>query len=153
MQPYLLSAKERTRHWRDLRLSLSEQETDEEQLLKVAKYWQQFPISKYYLDVDRPKYWPSPWEILFDGDYCRSSLAYLMKQTLVMGDIRWNDNRLSLMLIDDRIKSDIFIVLVADNKYVANYSQDEIIDFDFVQENCIIQHKYTAIAHNKHRII
>ena len=153
MQPYLLPPTERIRHWRELRFSLTEDQTDEKQLLTVATYWQQFPISMFYLDVDRPKYWPSPWQVLFDGDYCRSTLAYLMEQTLFMSsDDRWNAERLHLMLIDDCLKSELFMILVADNKYVVNYSQNEIINFDFIKKNCIIQHEYKAITRHIHII-
>lgn len=152
MQPYLLPPDERIRHWREFRLSLVEEETDEEQLLEVAKYWQQFPTSQFYLDVDRPKYWPSPWQVLFDGDCCKSTLAYMMEQTLLMSDDRWKD-RLSLVLIDDKLKSELFIILVADTKYVVNYSQNEIINFDFIVKNCIIQHEYKITTRHKHIII
>ena len=152
MKPYLLPPTERVRHWRELRFSLTKDQTDEEQLLTVAKYWQQFPISNYYIDVDRPKYWPTPWQVLFDSDYCKSTLAYLMEQTLLMSDDRWDTKRLRLILIDDKINSDLFIVLVADNKYVVNYSQDDIIDFDFIAKNCIIQYEYQAITQHKHII-
>lgn len=152
MKPYLLPPTERVRHWRELRFSLTKDQTDEEQLLAVATYWQQFPVSMFYLDVDRPKYWPSVWQVLFDNDYCRSTLAYLMEQTLLMSDDRWNRTRLRLMLIDDRVNLEIFMILVADNKYVANYSQDSIINFDFIAKNCIIQNEYKVITRHKHII-
>ena len=135
-----------------MRFSLTKDQTDKDQLLIVADYWHQFPISTFYLDVDRPEYWPSPWQILFEGDYCRSTLAYLMEQTLLMSDDRWDTSRLKLKLIDDRMNSNLFMILVADNKYVANYSLNEIIDFDFIVKSCIIQHEYGAITRHKHII-
>ena len=153
MQPFLLPPMERIRNWREFRQSFGTDETDEEQLLKTAKYWQSFPISKYYLDIDDPKNWPTPWEILYEGDYCQSTLAYMMEQTLLLADERWTTDRLKLYLIDDKVKSDIFIILVADAKYVINYSHFDIINFDFVENNCIIQHEYLAVTPQSHTIV
>jgi len=142
MQPYMLSPTERVRHWRNFRVTFTDEDTDEEQLLRVLQYWQKYPIINYFLDIDHPKNWPSVWEIIMGNDTCRSSLSYLMKQTLLLSDDRWTEDRLRLMLIDDRAKSTLLIILVIDTKYVVNYSHDEIINFDFIDENCIIQYKY-----------
>lgn len=142
MQPYLLSPAERVRHWREFRLSFSEIETDMEQLVKTMKYWQRFPIMDHLLDVDFPKDWPTPWELIMDGNFCPTCLAYLMEQTLLMSDSRWVGDRLQLMYIHDRSNFVMLMILVIDNKYMINYTYDTIIDFDFIIENCIILHKY-----------
>ncbi len=153
MKPYLLSPKERVRHWREFRLSFDEEETDLEQVFKTIKYWQAFPIQVYFLDIDFPKKWPTPWELIMDGDFCPPSLAYMMEQTLLMSDSRWNKDRLQLMFVDDLDSSEMKMILVIDGKYVANYLLDDVINFDIIQINCIIQHKYKALARHKHKIV
>lgn len=142
MKPYLLSPTDRIRHWRDFRLTLTNDESDEDQILRVMRYWQQFPLVEHFLDIDRPKKWSTSWELIMGGDFCQSSLAYLMEQTLLMAFDHWDKDRLQLMFIDDKSKSKQLMILVIDNKYVVNYSYDEIIDFDFILKHCIIQHKY-----------
>lgn len=152
MQPYLLAPKERVRHWRDFRLSFTKDETDSEQLIKTVNYWQQFPTLNYLLDVDFPNKWPTTWELIMKGDFCVSSFAYLMEQTLLMSDDRWTQDRLQLVYIDDRANSTQLMIVVVDNKYVINYSYNEVNNFDFIKETCIIQHRY-QVKENVHFII
>ncbi len=142
MKPYLLSPKERVRHWREFRLSFSESETDMEQLVKTMKYWQQFPILNHFLDVDFPNNWPTSWELIMGGDFCPACLSYLIEQTLLMSDPRWVKDRVQLIFVHDQSNSTMLMIVVIDNKYVINYIHDTVIDFDFVAENCIILHKY-----------
>ena len=153
MQPYLLSPKERVRHWREFRLSFTKKELDLEQIAKTMKYWQPYPTFGRWIDVDFPKTWPTPWELIMDGNICEFGITYLMEQTLLMSDDRWNKNRLQLMFVDDKDISEMKLVLVVDDKYVANFEYDNIIDFDIIQNTCIIQHKYRALARHKHKII
>lgn len=153
MQPYLLSVKERVRHWRNFRLSFSKNETDNEQLLKTIKYWNVFPITiGHFLDVDFPDKWLTPWELISNGNFCQASITYMMMQTLLLSDERWTNDRLQLMYIDDKEKSSMLLILVIDNKKVINYQYDSIIEFDVIKANCIIQHKYKIIG-NKYKII
>lgn len=152
MQPYLLSPKERVRHWRDFRLSFSKDETDLEQLAKTVNYWHQFPILNHFLDIDLPNRWLTPWELIMGGDFCSDCLAYLMEQTLLMSDDRWTNNRLQLMYISDKVNYTLLMILVIDNKYVINYSYNDVNNFDIIKETCIIQHTY-QVKDNLHFII
>ena len=154
MQAYLLSSTARIRHWRDFRKTFNEDQSDEEQLLETANYWQEFPIHAHYIiDVDRPKRWPTPWELLHKGDFCTNSLAYMMEQTLLLADERWTKDRFQLMFIDNKTLSAMAMILVVDNKYVLNYSQNQIFNFDFIEKTCIIQYRYRALSRHKHKII
>ena len=152
MQPYLLSPKERVRHWRDFRLSFTKDETDLEQVSKTVNYWQKFPILNHFLDIDFPNRWPTPWELIMGGDFCPLCLAYLMEQTLLMSDNRWTNDRLQLMYINDKANYTLLMILVIDNKYVINYSYNDVNNFDIIKETCIIQHTY-QVKDNLHFII
>ena len=153
MQPYLLSPMERLRHWKEFRSSLNETQTDEEQLLLVTNYWQQFPVSSRNLDPYAPETWLTAWELAHRNDYCLSSLAYMMEQTLLLcDDNRWNSDRIQLAYINDEYLGQEFIILIVDNKYIINYSQNEIIDFNSVKNNFTIYHIY-SIEKEKHKII
>ena len=153
MQPYLLPPEGRLRHWKEFRLSLVEEMTDEEQLLNTMKYWNQYPLVNRYIDPYEPETWPTPWEFVYENDFCRSSLAYLMEHTLLLGaDGRWTKNRLQLKYIDDSEMGMEFIILVVDNKYVINYDQDQIINLDSVLKSCIIRHEY-LIGESIHTIV
>ena len=153
MQPYLLSPSERIRHWRTFRSSLDASLSDEEHLMMTMNYWNQYPIVTRYIDPYTPENWPTPWELLTENEFCSSSLAYMMEQTLLMSaDKRWLPNRLSLKYIDDKELSAEFIILVIDDKYVINYDLSSIINFDFIVKSCIIRHEY-SLENNVHFIV
>lgn len=153
MQPYLLSTEERLRHWKTFRCSLDETLTDEEHLLATMKYWQQYPMVGRYIDPYDPARWPTPWELLHENQFCRSSLAYMMEQTLLKSaDGRWDSDRLRLRYIDDKELSEEFIVLVIDTKYVINYDLEQIINFDKVSKVCHTKLEY-LINDNLHIIV
>lgn len=144
-QPYLLSSEDRLRHWKDFRSTLDADSTDENHLLEVINYWNQYPINDRYIDPFEPEEWPTPWELIHDNDYCRSSLAYMMAQTLQMSsDNRWSPERLKLKYINDSEFGTDFIILVVDDKYVLNYDRNKIINFDIIKKKCIIRHEYTT---------
>lgn len=153
MQPYLLPAKERLKHWKDFRSDLINIDSEQEQFLRISEYWSQFPVLNHYLDVDSPENWPSPWEMIYNGDLCYSSLAYLMEQTLLLIDDKWTSDRLRLLFVSDHSISDMLMILVIDNKYVLNYSHNEVIHFDNIVKNCIIQNEYTVTTQHYHKII
>jgi len=153
MQPYLLSPEDRIRHWKEYRLSLDDTMNDMEQLLNTMHYWNQYPIINRYIDPYSPETWPTSWEMIYANEYCKSSLAFLMEQTLLLGfDNRWTVDRLKMFYIDDTALSDAFIVLVIDNKHVLNYDQDQIINLDSIVKTCIIRHEY-LLEDSKHIII
>jgi len=153
MQPYLLSAGERLRHWKSFRESLDETLSDEDHLSMTIKYWSQYPIVTRYIDPYNSETWPSPWELLYENKFCKSSFAYMMEQTLLKSvDGRWIPSRLELMYIDDKELNDEFIILVVDNKYVINYDLERIINFDNVVKVCHIKHRY-LIDDNIHIVV
>ena len=152
-QPYLLPSEDRLRHWKDFRTTLDASFTDEECLLKVMNYWNQYPTDIRYIDPYAPEEWPTPWELIHDNEFCRSSLAYMMLETLLMSnDNRWTDDRLRLKYINDSEFGDDFIILVVDDKYVLNYDRNKIINFDIIKKMCIIYHEY-SIDKNVYTIV
>lgn len=135
---FLLPPKERIKHWKKFRDTLNSQQSDETQLLLVQEYWHQYPYIERLLDPYDKSGWPTPWEILYSGDICKISIAYLMQQTLLMSDNRWNSDRIKLVYIRDvELSADIMVVVV-DAKYVLNYSLHELTEFDKLLSKCDI---------------
>jgi len=153
MQPFMLPPVERLRHWKLFRTSLDETSTDKEQLNEIMQYWYQYPVTSRYIDPHTPELWPSPWEMSQENQYCASAMAIMMEQSLLLSnDDRWTPERLSLKyIIDDDAGAD-GIILVVDDKYVLNYNQDDIINFDILKKICIIQYEY-LLTQSNHSII
>jgi hypothetical protein len=118
MNPFLTSPRERLSLWKTLRSSLASM-PEEEQLAVVAKYWAQAPLHKFAYDAEKPNTWPSPWEMISEGEWCARSVAIGIEFTLRLGG--WNPDRISLHLIRDLDRSDMLFVVEIDGKYYLNY--------------------------------
>lgn len=129
--PCFLSPDKRLLFWRDFRQSLNQHTDDLEILNLVNSFWQKWATVKITLDWDDPQQWPTAWELIHSGDLCKSSLAYMMHETLFLSDEdRWSLDRLRLMLIKDNDHEDMYMVLLVDNKFLLNYSLDQVINID-----------------------
>ncbi len=111
-------------HWKQFRKSLIDmQET--EQLQAVAEYWSKAPLVSIAYDTNDSSNWPTPWEMVKANEWCRSSVAIGMENTLRLAG--FSSDRMKLKLILDRDIQEMLLVLVVDETWVLNY------DWGFVQ--------------------
>ncbi len=127
--PCLLSPVERLQDWRKFRETLTEDD-----LIRIIDWWSLLPFTTRSIDIYNSKQWPNPWELVYYGDFCKSSISLGIAYTLCLMDdsfhiqTDWQD-RVKLLLIDDS-GLDIFLVVLLDDKYLINYNYREIIEFD-----------------------
>lgn len=117
MNPFLLPPTERLRHWKDFRRELADQPTSA-QIAAVAAYWSNTPIGALAYNPDDETGWLSPWERIYNNQWCRSSVAIGMENTLRLAGIE--ADRLRLQLLADDI-CDLLLVLIVDDAFVLNY--------------------------------
>jgi len=134
MNPFLLPPSERLAEWREFRTSLVGI-GDMEQLIAVAKWVAQAPVSKYVLDYDDPQNWCTPWELLHQGDFDDVAMAYLMEQTLFA--LGWSPERMKLMMVRNQEASVQTMILLVDNKWALNYQHESVFNFDTERQNCV----------------
>lgn len=115
------SVEDRLREWRGFRTGLGYVEGDD-RIRLVVNYFAQAPYGSRTLDYYSPTTWPSPWEILHNESYCKSSLSLLMYYTLNMSE-EFSDP-LELWLIDDG--EDRYLVPVISNQNILNYELGQI---------------------------
>lgn len=120
-----MSCDDRLRLWKNLRTDLVNLSL-EEQLKEIAKFYALMPFGTRMLDYHDPSAWPTPWEILFHGSFCRSSISLLMFYTLVLLNV---NEHIDLELIDDG--NDVYLVLVVgytgtQDHFVLNYHLGEV---------------------------
>lgn len=106
---------ERLSLWKNLRETISTQDLDT-QLASVAKFFADMPYESRTMDYYNPASWPTPWEILFHGTFCKSSISLLMFHTIALLHSGIN---CELSLIDDG--ADLYLVPVIDYQFVLNY--------------------------------
>lgn len=143
-----LNPTQRILSWRDFRSSIKDL-PETEQLEQVAVFWAKVPLITYSIDWDKPATWPTAWELIHEGNFDSTSVAYLMEQTLIT--LGWDPDRLLLAYIRLRDNSDQMMVLVVDNQYVLNYSWGEVFDIDKIRQQCVsmIKYKWIDNAHQK----
>jgi len=139
MNIFLLDPSTRILEWRKFRLSLKDK-TEIEQLEAVAKFWSNAPLQTYSIDYDNPSSWPTPWELIHEGGLCRTAIAYLMEQTLLMAG--WSAERVQLNFIKDNELQDQMMVVMIDDKWVLNFSIGQVFNFDNHRDTSAVLLKY-----------
>jgi hypothetical protein len=147
MNPFLTSKEERLLAWRSFRQSL-EGKTEAEQLHDVAKWYAQAPLSTFVLDFDDPSSWRTPWEVMNDGDFCSTAIAYMMEQTLLL--VGWAPERLRLVYVRNMKIQDQMMILLVDDKIALNYVHSAVFNFDNERSDCAYLVQYQPTSEGGH---
>jgi hypothetical protein len=127
MNIFMLSPAERLEAWGSFRDSLSAL-SDTAQLEQVAKFWALCPFGKWVVHPEDSKNWPSVWELLHDGEYCRNAIAIGIESTLRLGG--FDTNRMKLVMAHHLEDHEEFFVVIIDDTHVLNYSYGETVLVD-----------------------
>ena len=87
------------------------------------EWWKTAPIVSVSIDPVNSEHWPTPWEMLHQGDFCDNSLALGMSYTIYYAN---NDIPNELVYITDRQNSIEKLCAWIDNKYLLNYEHGVI---------------------------
>lgn len=131
-----LTDRERLAKWKQFREDLSYLDTDEERLQAIATFFADVPLSKRTIDYYSPHLFPSPWDILHDGEFCESAVSLLMYHTIE----RTCEQDVKLWLIDDA--ESIFIVPAINDQEIMNYYAGEISTVQTLKPNINIVSVY-----------
>lgn len=144
MNEFQLDFYSRLRAWNSLREGLKDSTVDAI-CVNVDKFWQQSPMSTYYLHPADIATWPDPWQLLDDNLYCPYARALGMIYTLLLLGVQ------DIVLVDaiDYNNVDVVLVLVDDAKYVMNYwpgtmLNNKLEDFKIVRTHDIVPIKKKA---------
>lgn len=142
MNPFVLSFEERLKAWKDLRKSLPDM-ADDKKLEVVAQFWSNAPIvSTSMYDLEDCDTWVTPWEFIKNNQWCRSSVAISMENTLRLSG--FDSERLRLKLILDRDISEILMFLIVDDKFVLNYDWGRVRDYPKTNHYVIKKWKFVG---------
>jgi len=132
-----MSSSDRLQDWKLFRNTLADQSL-KKQLEKVVEYWSNVPYVNFYLDFDLPvEEWPTPWELIHEGDFCRSGIGYLMYKTLELATPEEEQTSdLKLVLIKDLKNKETYVAVLAQDEYLLNYSHAEVELWKNVKDHC-----------------
>lgn len=114
-------------NWKQLRKEVKEEPKLECRLDKIAKYFDEMQNHTRSIDFYTPNSWPTPWEILYSGEFCKSSISLLMYHTLMLAC----DKDVDMWLIDDG--NDRYLVPILDHALIFNYHSGKSIDVDDIE--------------------
>lgn len=131
--------------WRELRTELLEK-TISEIIDRVQNWWTYSPWVKKTVDPYRPDTWPTPWELLDRGEFCRSAIALGQAYTLWMCS---PDTEIELWLVNNFSEKNIHLVVVIEKKTVLNYTLGQIFNIEQCDFEVINQYTRSDINHIK----
>ena len=116
------SPSKRLSMWREFRNGL-DTENITEVCHTVINWWQSAPILNIVIDPVNSDQWPTPWEMLHQGDFCENSLALGMSYTIFYANSKL-DNELVYITCHD--KSFQKLCALIDNKHLLNFNRGSI---------------------------
>jgi len=129
--------------WKNIRRKLTSDLSDIEHLIHVVNFWSQCPISRRFLDWDKPEQWLDPWQLMHQNNFDECAISLGMFYTLLLSaDGRWNSERLKLMLFKNQHEQFQGIVLEVDRKWLLNYEYNTVCNRLLVNSGFSIQQRY-----------
>lgn len=96
MREYMHSPMQRIVEWRTFRESI-QNDSPEKQLKDTVEYWKSvsiYPTSQ----IDIWKLEENPWDILYSGKFCESTISYMIYHTLLCIDHEYWSQNLNLVI-------------------------------------------------------
>lgn len=118
---------ERLHLWKTLRYDINDKPL-EIQMKMVAEFFSKMPFGARTIDYYSPESWPTPWEILFHGSFCVSSISLMMFYTF---ELLHTTHLIELYLVEDE---DVYLLPVIDKKFILNYELGTVNNYSDIQE-------------------
>lgn len=117
---------ERILAWREFRVNSVDVAIDT--LIESVNTWWTFsPWVRKTIDPYKPETWPSPWDMINKGEFCRSAIALGQAYTLWMTSPNTN---VELWLVNNFSEKDVHLVVVIDEKTVLNYTLGQVMSIE-----------------------
>ena len=128
--------EERLHLWKKLRDDIKELSLIN-QVDEIVKFCSKMPFGSRTLDYYSPEDWPTPWEILFHGSFCTSSISLLMFYTLTLLN---TPPTVELYLVED--DDGIYLLPIINNQFVLNYELGTVNNYSEIQDEFKVLQKY-----------
>lgn len=134
---FSIGPKERLSLWREFRKTLGTMNL-EDALNATVAWWSFAPISSNVFNAYESDDWPTPWELIWIGEYDEDNIALGMAYTLQLE----NTAKCELAMVQERKENTAKLVVLVNDEYVLNYEFNQLTKID-VLADCDILHKKT----------
>jgi hypothetical protein len=131
------SGEERLQFWKTFRGEITGLPIND-QLDKVAQFCAAIPFGARAVDYYSPGDWPTPWEMLYHGEFCTSSISIIIFYTLVMVS---SEIDVSFLLVED--DDGIYLLPLVSNQYILNYELGKVSKYSELRDNFRILKTYS----------
>lgn len=138
--------------WRSFRMGLSEIDDLESVCRQVHQWWSFAPLNNLSLDPYEIETWPSVWEMLHQGDFCKFSTAIGMSYTLFYIDEKIENN---ILRVYDHENSDIYMTALIDGRWLLNYNLTQVVEWNTVKHTLDVQENFKCkdvVSVTKHNL-
>jgi hypothetical protein len=120
------STTEKILAWRELRIT-SLTDSIENIIARVNSWWTYSPWVRKTIDPYKPETWPTPWDMINRGEFCRSAIALGQAYTLWLCA---PGHDIELWLVNNFSEKDVHLVAVIDEKTVLNYTLGQVMNIE-----------------------
>jgi hypothetical protein len=131
--------------WRDLRKKSAEA-GKEASIKLINNWWTYAPWVRKTIDPYKPDTWPTPWDMINTGHFCRSAIALGQAYTF------WTlypDMDCELWLINNKSEQDVHLVVAIDKKLILNYNMGHIEHVEDIDHELLAVTVKSDLAHIK----
>lgn len=143
--------QKRLASWRDFRRSLDTSDI-EDTCTRIFQWWRFAPLHNLSIDPYDVRTWPSVWEMLHQGDFCKFSTAIGMSYTFFYIDEKIKNR---ILRVYDHENSDIYMTTLINNKWLLNYNISTVADWSQVQDKLTVQESWACkdiVEATKHQV-
>ena len=136
---------EKIMSWRELRKQSAEAGSNMA-ISMINNWWTYAPWVRKTIDPYKPEAWPTPWDMINKGYFCRSAIALGQAYTI------WNifpQMDCELWLINNRSEQDVHLVVVVDKTMVLNYILGHIESVDSMDYELLAVTRKEDLTHIK----
>ena len=83
MNVFLLSPEKRLKEWRNFRKELLDL-SYYDQLQNTIEWWSHCPLANRSIDPFTPDHWPTSWELMYKGDFCKFSIVHYFNLHIII---------------------------------------------------------------------
>jgi hypothetical protein len=130
--------EDRLVNWSDLRQRL---ETSVNPYQEVNDFYNNAPYVSIHVDPWNQASWPTPWELLFENQYCEFSCVLGQCYSLQLTD-RFKDDDFEIHIGIDNTKSETYYLLIINKTTIIGWS-DPSVDYDALPKTYIPQRIYS----------
>ena len=139
-----LRSEDRLKVWKEFRKVIGSLPFDDA-VQQTVHLWSFAPFVNHYLDHSMPADWPTPWELVSDNTYDDLAKAVGMLYTLYLSDHGRNHTFKILKVKASSGLETYNLVSIDDEKYILNFTFDEVISKEQVDTEMEILQTFTDV--------